>query len=436
MSTRSLFTFLRGHNKVQTNFFVLGMSHSTSTSTTLLPEAPDGGYGWIIVFTSFMIHFICDGISFSFGILFPQIQENFNTTTTMSGIIGSIFLSMPLLLGPVAGVLTDIYDCRMTIVGGIIAASGAFVSYFAFGVWQFLFTFGVIVGVGLCLCFNTAIVAVTYYFQKKRALATGIAVCGSGAGTAIFAPFLEMVCSCYSQNPNALLNKELPKLPSSYGAAQGRVPASNVVMFGWQCHGFDKLSRRAPSAPVIFFRRKRKSHVISFAKWLSVVVSLLSVPSFSVYLVSTFILYLFFDIPYVNFPEHATQHLNVTETQSSYLVATIGIFNTVSMLVCGLLADWRMCVLIAPFVKSYYVLMALCAGFGFFISANYVLASVITVHLLCLYDFQTGYGLLCLVEGLGNLFGPGLVGEYSLILQPFVGFLFVYFLNKTASSFT
>lgn len=53
----------------------------------------------------------------------------------------------------------------MTIVGGIIAASGAFVSYFAFGVWQFLFTFGVIVGVGLCLCFNTAIVAVTYYFQ-------------------------------------------------------------------------------------------------------------------------------------------------------------------------------------------------------------------------------------------------------------------------------
>lgn len=30
----------------------------------------------------------------------------------MSGIIGSIFLSMPLLLGPVAGVLTDIYDCR------------------------------------------------------------------------------------------------------------------------------------------------------------------------------------------------------------------------------------------------------------------------------------------------------------------------------------
>lgn len=78
----------------------------------------------------------------------------------------------------------------------------------------------------------------------------------------------------------------------------------------------------------------------SCGEWLSVVVSLLSVPSFSVYLVSTFILYLFFDIPYVNFPEHATQHLNVTETQSSYLVATIGIFNTVSMLVCGLLADW------------------------------------------------------------------------------------------------
>jgi predicted MFS family arabinose efflux permease len=30
---------------------------------------------------------------------------------------------------------------------------------------------------------------VGYYFDKKRALATGIAVCGSGIGTFVFAPF-------------------------------------------------------------------------------------------------------------------------------------------------------------------------------------------------------------------------------------------------------
>ena len=36
-----------------------------------------------------------------------------------------------------------------------------------------------------------SIVSVGYYFEKKRALATGIAVCGSGIGTFIFAPLSE-----------------------------------------------------------------------------------------------------------------------------------------------------------------------------------------------------------------------------------------------------
>jgi len=33
-----------------------------------------------------------------------------------------------------------------------------------------------------------AIVFVGYYFEKKRSLATGIAVCGSGFGAFVFAP--------------------------------------------------------------------------------------------------------------------------------------------------------------------------------------------------------------------------------------------------------
>ena len=38
------------------------------------------------------------------------------------------------------------------------------------------------------LIYLPAVVAVGYYFEKKRALATGISVCGSGVGTFLFAP--------------------------------------------------------------------------------------------------------------------------------------------------------------------------------------------------------------------------------------------------------
>ena len=43
-------------------------------------------------------------------------------------------------------------------------------------------------GIGFGLIYLPAIVCVSMYFEKKRAFATGIAVCGSGLGTFVMAP--------------------------------------------------------------------------------------------------------------------------------------------------------------------------------------------------------------------------------------------------------
>jgi hypothetical protein len=44
--------------------------------------APDGGYAWVVVFAAFMIHVIADGVSFSFGVIYPyiQVRDNFFVT--------------------------------------------------------------------------------------------------------------------------------------------------------------------------------------------------------------------------------------------------------------------------------------------------------------------------------------------------------------------
>lgn len=48
-------------------------------------------------------------------------------------------------------------------------------------------------GTGLGFIYLPAIVSVGYYFERRRAFATGIAVCGSGFGTFIMAPLCQML---------------------------------------------------------------------------------------------------------------------------------------------------------------------------------------------------------------------------------------------------
>lgn len=60
-------------------------------------------------------------------------------------------------------------------------------------------------GIGFGLIYLPAVVCVGYYFESKRALATGIAVCGSGIGTMIFPPFINYMIGEYSWKGTNLL---------------------------------------------------------------------------------------------------------------------------------------------------------------------------------------------------------------------------------------
>ena len=56
-----------------------------------------------------------------------------------------------------------------------------------------MFLFGVVAGAGLGLMYVPAVVSVGYYFDKYRALATGVVCAGSGAGTFILAPLASFL---------------------------------------------------------------------------------------------------------------------------------------------------------------------------------------------------------------------------------------------------
>lgn len=167
---------------------------------------PDGGWGWAVVFSSFMIHVIADGVTYTFGIFYTEFLKHFQDSKGATAWITSIMVGTTFCIGPIASGLTNKYGCRtVTIAGSFLATTGLLLSLVAPNIICLYFTIGLCTGAGFGLMYLPAIVCVTWYFEKKRAFATGIAVCGSGIGTFALAPLVEYFVEHYGWKGAMLL---------------------------------------------------------------------------------------------------------------------------------------------------------------------------------------------------------------------------------------
>ena len=96
--------------------------------------------------------------------------------------------------GPIVGGLVNKFGCRpVCMVGGVVACISLVLSTFVTSVPLLMLTYGLMGGFGFGMVYLPSVVSVGYYFEKKRALATGIAVCGSGVGCFAFAPLANVL---------------------------------------------------------------------------------------------------------------------------------------------------------------------------------------------------------------------------------------------------
>lgn len=179
---------------------------SSTESIKHTPKIPDGGWGWVVVFSSLIISVIADGISFSFGLLYIEFLNEFGASKSTTSWIGSLFMAVPLITGPIMSAFVDRYGCRkMTIAGGLISAFGFILSSYVESIVLMFLTFGVIAGLGLGLCYVTAVVSIAFWFDKKRNLAVGLGACGSGIGTFVYAPLTQYLINEYGWRGTTLL---------------------------------------------------------------------------------------------------------------------------------------------------------------------------------------------------------------------------------------
>lgn len=72
---------------------------STDSVSNYIPTPPDGGWGWVIVFASFINHVVVDGITFTFGVFYLEFLEFFKASKGKTSLVGSLLAGFYLMSG-------------------------------------------------------------------------------------------------------------------------------------------------------------------------------------------------------------------------------------------------------------------------------------------------------------------------------------------------
>lgn len=167
-------------------------------------EDVDGGYGWVMVFATFLLVFSTWGLNSAYGIYFAYYlnSDHFEGATTLEySAIGGISFGVGLCFSPVVNYLMGRIGTRSTImVGNVMQFAAGILASFAVNIWQLFLTQGLLQSFGLAFIGLPALTLVSPWFNKKRVLANALTVTGSGVGGVVFNMGLQKIIEVRNVN--------------------------------------------------------------------------------------------------------------------------------------------------------------------------------------------------------------------------------------------
>ncbi|CAG2258168.1 unnamed protein product [Mytilus edulis] len=125
-----------------------------------------------ITLGAFMNYMILTGVLKSFGILYAELLDQYDITSGQ---------------GALSGFLSTTFSFRgVTFVGGLLIGSGLCFSGLTSRPEMLFLTYSLLTGTGIGLCIPSSLSIVNFYFNKKRALASGIVTSAGGVSALIF----------------------------------------------------------------------------------------------------------------------------------------------------------------------------------------------------------------------------------------------------------
>jgi len=386
-------------------------------------DKPDGGFrAWLVVFASFMISFIQDGILYSFGVFIPTLDNFFNIGKAKTTTILSIMAFMTQATGLLAVFLVKRWGHRATtIFGSVLSTLGFILStslvyYGVKNVIPYYILTGGMVGAGFGIMYLPAVTIIDHWFCNNLGLATGIASAGTGVGQFALAPVCELLLAKVGLGWSFVIMGVMAASGFLFGLAYfmpSNEPDSSSVVQSQDSNG--KKEEEEQSSSCMNLRNIFQ-------------VSLLKNPMFILLVLSNNI----FDVGLYTFIGLSVDRaitFGIDSMSASWILSAIGIGGFVGRIVCGKIVDALVTrfgdnhaifalasVLIMNGISIFISQIAtslpgqlICAAvFGFTDGGNITILVVILKKLFS--DLDSALGILRMGSGVASLIGPVFVG--------------------------
>ncbi|KAJ5374217.1 Major facilitator superfamily domain general substrate transporter [Penicillium concentricum] len=150
-------------------------------------QVPDGGEAWVVISGCAVVTWWFIGTSYCWGILQAAlVKEGVSSSSTLA-FVGSLATACISFLGILNARVIRKLGTRMSAMTGVFFLGlGEVLSGFsAMNIGGLFATAGIVMGIGISLCFMVVSVTPAQYFRKKRGIANGIVYAAGGLGGAV-----------------------------------------------------------------------------------------------------------------------------------------------------------------------------------------------------------------------------------------------------------
>lgn len=353
----------------------------------------DGGYGWIIVFSAFLLTFSTWGLNSAYAVYFAYYlnSDHFAGATVLDyAAVGGISVGVGMMFAPLVNYLQGLIGTRqIMLLGNCFQFAAAILASFSVNIWQLYLTQGLLQSIGLALISLPAMTLVSQWFVKRRVLANLLSVTGSGVGGVVFNLGLQRIIEV--KNVNWALR------------AQGIISAVLVLV------------------AILLVKTRTEHHKVEFTLYDVEVLSCTAFWLFILYLVTCMLGYVIVLYSLADF----TTSLGYSSYQGSIVAAMVQVGFCVGRPLAGFLADY-----VGPYTvttvayyfaaifslamwvptKNYATAIALALLEGIFLGTVFPTCASMIARMVGMAKLNVTFCMLWIAFGLAGLFSQ-LIGS-------------------------